>query len=101
MNTEKKATVQIVGAPVACEEGIKDSWREVADWAADQLVKWFGEAVQLKYFDLFDPDCPPLPLTTELPVVMIDGEVISNGGKVSLSTIRKRLEDIGFLNRKN
>ena len=29
--------VQIVGAPVACADGTKDSWREVSAWAAEQL----------------------------------------------------------------
>ncbi len=41
--------VQIIGAPIACEDGLKDSWREVADWAAGQLKARFGKAVQVRY----------------------------------------------------
>ena len=29
--------IQIVGAPIACKEGVKDTWREVAGWAEGQL----------------------------------------------------------------
>jgi len=27
-------TVAIVGSPIACAEGVKETWRELADWAA-------------------------------------------------------------------
>ncbi len=53
--------VQIIGAPIACKEGVKDSWREVATWAAGHLEARFGEAVQVIYYDLFDANCPPIP----------------------------------------
>ena len=88
--------VIIVGAPVACKEGVKDSWREVAGWAADQLTSRFGPAVQVEYFDLFDPACPPLPPGTQLPIIMVNGEVIGSGGKVSVPAIRKYIEAKGI-----
>lgn len=53
--------VQIIGAPVACSGGLKDSWRETAQRAAGQLAARFGEAVSVIYFDLFDPGCPSMP----------------------------------------
>ncbi|MCL4300974.1 MAG: YuzD family protein [Anaerolineae bacterium] len=87
--------VQIVGAPVACAEGVKDTWREVAALASDQLGRRFGEAVRVEYFDLFDPACPPVPLSSQLPLVFINGEVFSSGGKISVPAIRKRLEVLG------
>jgi hypothetical protein len=31
--------VQIIGAPIACADGVKDSWRDVARWAEDQLKR--------------------------------------------------------------
>ena len=34
--------VQVVGAPIACAEGAKDTWREVAHWAAGHLP-WRGD----------------------------------------------------------
>jgi hypothetical protein len=90
------AIVAIIGAPVACKEGIKDTWREVAGWAAGQLITRFGPAVLVKYFDLFEPACPPLPSGAQLPVVMVNGEVISHGGKISVPAIRKYLEASGI-----
>ena len=89
------ALVQIVGAPVACAEGVKDTWREVAVRAADQLTQRFGEAVYVQYLDLFDPTCPPLPPGAQLPLVLVNGEVLSSGGKISVPAIRKRLEALG------
>lgn len=86
--------VQIVGAPTACAEGIKDGWRETAHWAAGQLNARFGNSVQVDYFDLFDPNCPSIPPNAQLPLVLIAGEVISSGGKLPLSLIRKAVEQI-------
>lgn len=84
--------VQIIGVPIACAEGIKDSWRDTANWVAKQLEQRFGEAVRLEYYDLFDPNCPSLPADARLPLVLIEGEVISRGGKIPMPAIRKRLE---------
>lgn len=86
--------VQIIGAPVACEDGVKESWRVVAAWAERQLRTRFGEAVQLDYYDLFDDDCPTLPSKTKLPLVLVDGEVLTSGGKISVPAIRKHLETL-------
>ncbi len=86
--------VQIIGAPLACKEGVKDSWREVADWAAGQLRQRFGENVQARYYDLFDPDCPQIQPGVQLPLVMVNGEVLSSGGKISVPAIRRKIEKI-------
>ncbi len=86
--------VQIVGAPTACAEGIKDGWRETAHWAAGQLKARFGDLVRVDYFDLFDPTCPSIPPNTQLPLVLIANEVISSGGKLPLPLIRKALEQL-------
>jgi hypothetical protein len=87
--------VQIVGAPVACATGVKDTWREVAAWAGDQLRGRFGAAVEVQYFDLFDPACPPLPADAQLPLVLVNGEVLSSGGKIAIPAIRRRVEALG------
>jgi hypothetical protein len=86
--------VQIIGAPIACKDGVKDSWREVAKWAADQMKTHFGEAVDVRYFDLFDGDCPPMPINAQLPLVIVEGEVLSSGGKISIPAIRRKVESI-------
>jgi disulfide oxidoreductase YuzD len=86
--------VQIVGAPTACAEGIKDGWRETAHWAAGQLKARFGDSVRVDYFDLFDPNCPSIPPNTQLPLVLVAGQVISSGGKLPLLLIRKAVEQL-------
>ncbi len=92
-----RAAVQIIGAPVACADGVKETWREVAEWAAGQLTARFGEAVRVQYFDLSDPACPPLPPGAQLPLVLVDGEALTSGGKISIPAIRRRLEARGVL----
>ncbi len=87
--------VQIIGAPIACKDGVKDTWRQVADWAARQIVANYGDAVITTYYDLFDPDCPKLPEDAQLPVVLVNGRVIICGGKISIPTIRRYLDEIG------
>lgn len=92
----EKALVQIIGAPVACADGVKDSWRETAHWAARQLAARFGNSVQVDYFDLFARDCPPLSEGAQLPLVLLNGQVVSSGGKISVPTIRRRIEEMGI-----
>jgi len=87
--------VKIIGAPVACKDGIKESWREVAEWAAGRLRSRYGETVRVQYYDLFDSDCPTLPPESQLPVVIVDEVLISSGGKISIPQIRKKMEELG------
>jgi len=84
--------VRIIGAPVACAEGVKDTWREIATWIGGNLTARFGEEVQVAYFDLFDPACPPLPPGAQLPLVYIGDELFSSGGKLNGPAIRRRIE---------
>ncbi len=90
----KTVSVQIIGAPIACAEGVKEPWRETAHWASGQLRQRFGETVQVTYFDLFDPACPSLPADAQLPLVLVEGEVLSSGGKISVPAIRRKIESI-------
>ena len=84
--------VQIVGAPIACAQGVQDSWRETAAWAAGQLRTRYGESVRVDYFDLFDPDVPPLPPQAQLPVIIVNGLVVGSGGKISMPAIRRQID---------
>src|SRR5512139_1210908 len=68
----RPAVVQIIGAPIACVDGFKDPWREVAEWAAGQLSSRFGDSVCVEYFDLFDPGCPPVPEGAQLPLAVVN-----------------------------
>ena len=90
----KPVLVQIVGAPIACKEGVKDSWREVSGWAARQIRSYFGDDVQVKYYDLFDADCPPVPTGSELPLVLVNNGVVISGGKISIPVIRSEITAI-------
>jgi len=86
--------VKIVSAPVACSEGFVDSWREVADWVSDQLKARYGNKIAVLYYDLLEVDCPTLPDGVQLPVVFVNEEVISSGGKISVPQINKKIKDI-------
>lgn len=88
-------TVQIIGAPVACADGVKETWRELAGWLAGQVRARYGTAVTTTYYDLFDPNCPPLPPDAELPLVLVNGDVLSSGGKLSMPAIRRHLDALG------
>ncbi len=56
----------------------------------------FWEAVQVRDYDLFDDDAPTIPPEAILPFVLVDGEVLSSGGKISVPAIRKQLETLGL-----
>jgi hypothetical protein len=96
LRMNEPVVIQIIGAPVACAEGVKDTWREVAMWAAGQLQEHFGDAVRVDYYDLFDSTCPALPIGVQLPLVLVNGEVLSSGGKIAIPTIRRRVEVLGL-----
>jgi hypothetical protein len=64
---------------------------------ARQLKARYGTAVTVYYFDLFDSDCPPLKADSQLPLVIINGQILSSGGKISFPLIRRHLEAAGIL----
>jgi hypothetical protein len=86
--------VQIVGAQIVCAEGLKDSWRELADYARRQLETRFNGSCRVEYFDLFDPGCPQMPADAQLPYVMVAGEKFSSGGKLNIPAIGKRVAQL-------
>ena len=89
-------SVEIVGTPVACAEGFKESWRDVAHLVQRQLGHRFGDLVTVRYYDLFDPACTPIPPGAQLPLVLVNGELFTSGGKISVALIRGRLEQFGL-----
>lgn len=93
---KKPHLVQIIAVPVACSDGFKDTWREVAGWASDKLKARYGDSVQTEYYDLFDSNCPAIPAGAQLPVVLVDGQWLNCGGKISIPAIRKKLEESGL-----
>lgn len=93
----KPMQVKIIGAPVACKDGLKETWRDVAEWAAGQLRVHYGDEVSVLYFDLFDPDCPMIPSESQLPVVFVDGVIVTSGGKISVPLIQKKIEEFRLI----
>lgn len=89
------AIIQIIGSPVACADGVKDTWRDLAGWIGGKLRARYGTAVTTIYYDLFDPNCPLLPPDAQLPLVLVDGELVSSGGKLSMPVIRHQLDALG------
>ena len=73
---------------------MKDSWRDVSLCAAGQLKTYFGESVQVKYYDLFDANCHPVPLGSQLPLVLVDNEVVTSGGKISIPVLRNKINTV-------
>ena len=97
LRVTRNILVQIIGTPVACATGVKDTWRDLAAWAADQLNQRYGQSVEIRYHDLFDPDCPTVPADAHLPLVLVDGDVAINGGKLSIPVLCKHLESLGLV----
>lgn len=99
--------VRIFGVPTACATGVTDAWREVANWARQQLTTYFGQQVTVEYYDLFssEMDCFPevLDLVKEgngtVPLVFVGDELLSAGSKISIPAIRQRLEALGLVAR--
>lgn len=89
------AIIQIIGSPVACADGVKDTWRDLAGWIGGKLRARYGTAVTTTYYDLFDPNCPLLPPDAQLPLVLVNGELVSSGGKLSMPVIRHQLDALG------
>lgn len=87
--------IQIIGAPLACATGVNETWRELGIYFAGQLRERYGPMVETTYTDLFDPACPPLPPAAQLPLVLVEGHVLINGGKLSLPLIRRYLGSLG------
>lgn len=92
--SEIPIVVRIIAAPITCGGAPKDRWREVADLVARQLATSFGNSVIVEYYNFFDAGCPPLSADAALPVVLVNGSVLSNGGKVSVPLIRRHIESL-------
>lgn len=89
--TIKPVTIQVVGSPIACSEGIRDDWRHITDWLASKLDAMYGDLVHVQYFDIFDENCPAMPTNAKLPLVKVNEQILSMGEKISLPLIRKHI----------
>lgn len=100
----RQISVRIFGVSTACATGVTDAWREAAGWARQQLTTRFGQQVSVEYYDLFSPEMDRFPEVMALvstgqgqvPLVFVDEELLSSGGKVSVPDIRRHLEAAGL-----
>lgn len=97
-----KAKVKIFGVPVAgCKPG--KTWQDAANFAKKLLTLKFGEHVDVEYIEFLPPKWKQFPEIIDLinkakakiPIVMVNGEIVSYGGKVNVSQIEKYLLNIG------
>ncbi len=96
--------IRVFGVPTACATGVTDAWRKAAAWARQRLTARFGQQVAVEYYDLFSSEMDRFPEVVALvaagqgqaPLVFVDGELLSSGGKVSGPDIRRRLQIMGL-----
>ena len=91
--------VRIFGTLTACSTGVTDGWRDTAMMIGRQLKERFGDRVATEYFDSFGPEMDRFPdvlaavsqdgLT--LPLVYVNDELFSSGGKINGPAIRRRI----------
>ena len=94
--------VRIYGAPTTCSTGVADAWRDVATLMGRQWKERFGDRVDFEYVDLFGPEASRFPHVLAqvsqdnlaLPLVYIDDELFSSGGKLNGPAIRRRIETL-------
>lgn len=92
----ERIAIQMIGAPIGvCGGGIEDAWRSTARLVARQIERYFGDQVSIEYFDLLDPNCPQIPPDGRLPLVLVNGRVLTSGDKFSTPALRRHLEEMG------
>ncbi len=110
MNEKGVVTVHVFGVSTAngCDCGTQGaSWRDATEWVARSLRAQFGDRVRVEYHDLFFDAPDTFPQAVELvahgraqpPLIFIDDELFSAGGKISGPAIRKRLETVEFADK--
>ena len=92
--------VRIFGTLAACSTGVTDGWRDTATMIGGQLRERFGDQIVLEYFDLFGAEMDRFPAVLAavsqdgltLPLVYVNDELFSSGGKINGPAIRRRIE---------
>jgi len=98
-----KTKVKIFGVPVAgCKSG--KSWQDAAAFAKNLLTLKFGNQVEVEYIEFLPPKWKEFPKIIDLinkgkakiPIIVVNDEVLSTGGKVNISQIERYLINIGL-----
>jgi disulfide oxidoreductase YuzD len=90
-------SVLIVGLPSAATCPPEKTWRAAGAFVTQRLHARFGDEVAVEYLDLFSPemgrhaDVEARIAVDGLvpPVVVVDGAVLSTGGKLNVSAIER------------
>lgn len=88
--------VRIVGANAA--------FAKTAHFALDRLQNGFGAQIEGRYYGADEPGLTEFPPAlalirlggAPLPLIFIDNELISLGGKISIPELRQRLTALGL-----
>ena len=96
--TSKRIAVRVFVAPDAsCGHGA--TWRAASALVLERLQRRFGPAVAGERVEVFSPRSFEFPETmaaieagARLPVVTVDGQIVSEGGKLSERVIRQAVE---------
>ena len=99
----KVVTVVVYGAQQLCATCLHlPSSEETAEWLRAALVRDYGEAVQVKYVDIAEPENQSDPYVRDIlaneyayPLVVIADEVVGEGNP-RLKTIRHKLAALGL-----
>lgn len=90
-------SVTVVGIPSAATCPPEHTWRAAGDRVAQRLHARFGDDVAVAYVDLFSPEMAAHPDVEARsaadslvpPIVVVDGVVLSSGGKLNVSAIER------------
>jgi|YelNatPaOPRAMG01_1025707.scaffolds.fasta_scaffold64684_2 disulfide oxidoreductase YuzD len=77
------------------------TWETAANWLRERLDKRFGWQVRLQYVELFSPESFAFPDVMEaiqqgrhqLPIVLVDGEIVLSGGKLNEGLITRHVRE--------
>ena len=97
--------VQALVAVVAVSGGScagKPTWETATGLLRSQLQRRFGEAVSVEYIELFSPRSLELPEvlqgigdeTLRLPVVLVNGEVLTSGTKLNEGVVARKIAEL-------
>lgn len=96
--------VRVFGVPTAGTCRAREGWREATEWMAHSLKSQFGDQVRVEYVDLFSEKVDQCPAALALvtsgeaipPLIFVDDELLTSGGKISGPAVHRRLESLGI-----
>lgn len=105
MATPPHARVEILAVSAGACAG-KPTWETATSLLRRQLLRRFGEAVSVEYIELFSPRSRELPDVLQgigdeslrLPIVLINGQVVSAGAKLNEGFLARKIAEILHLN---